>query len=118
MNELVATLIDGNTATKYFNKAQDGTNGPGINTGFVITPKLGASIINGFRFATANDSPGRDPLNITIEGSNATNANQAGGGGFTLIYEGTTSLFQDPGRNNWGCSGISQTARHTNPIGF
>jgi hypothetical protein len=98
-------VIDGNFGTKYYNKSQDGANAPGVNTGFVITPVLGATIINGVQVATANDAPGRDPMTITIEGSNATNANQAGGGGFTLIYEGTTGLLQNSDRNSFGLFG-------------
>jgi hypothetical protein len=100
--ESAVNVKDGNTGTKYYNTAQDGSNPRGINTGFVITPQLGYTVINGFQIATANDMPTRDPLSITIEGSNATNADQAGGNGFNLIWQGPTSLAQDPGRNSWG----------------
>jgi alpha-L-fucosidase 2 len=58
--------------------------------------------VTAFQFATANDMPDRDPLSITIEGSNDPNAGRAGGNGFTLLYEGPTGLARDPGRRQWG----------------
>ncbi len=98
-------VLDGNLGTKYCNKSQDGLNAPGVNTGFVITPALGATVINGFQFATANDVPARDPVTVTVEGSNAANANQAGGGGFVLLYQGTSGLLQNSDRSSWGLFG-------------
>ncbi len=100
--ESAVNVKDGNTATKYYNTGQDGANPPGINTGFVITPQLGYSIINGIQFATANDVPARDPVSITIEGSNAGNAGSAGGNGFVPVWAGPTSLAVDPGRTTYG----------------
>ncbi len=76
--ESASNVKDNNVNTKYYNSSQDGTYPRGVNAGFVIAPKLGATIINGFQFATANDVPARDPIFITIEGSNATNANESG----------------------------------------
>ena len=111
--ESAANVKDGNTSTKYYNTGQDGSNPPGIDTGFVITPRLGYTVVNGFQFATANDVPDRDPLAITIEGSNVTNADQAGGNGFSLIWQGPTSFNQDPGRYTWG-----QLYNFVNTIGF
>ena len=57
--------------------------------------------------------PTRDPLAITIEGSNATNADQAGGNGYTLIWQGPTSFYTDPGRNTWG-----QRYNFVNTVGY
>jgi hypothetical protein len=100
--EKVANILDGSLGTKYFNKAQGPDCPPGIDTGFVVTPAAGAKIITGIQFATANDSPGRDPVSITIEGSNDPHAAQADAKDFTLIYEGTAGLDDDPDRNHWG----------------
>jgi alpha-L-fucosidase 2 len=100
--ELAPNILDGNLFSKYFNKGQDTGVSPGINTGFAVTPTVGATVVNGIEFATANDLPSRDPLSITVEGSTNANAGQAGGDGFVLLYEGTAGLDNDPGRNSWG----------------
>lgn len=97
-----SNVLDANANTKHFNKAQSGSNPPGVNTGFVVTPQLGSSVATGIRFATANDVPGRDPLRITLEGSNAANATNAGAGGFTLIYSGPAGLQPNQDRKTWG----------------
>ncbi len=45
---------------------------PGLNTGFYITPNISNhSIICALLFATGNDYPERDPLEVTLEGTNA-----------------------------------------------
>ena len=94
--EQVVNAIDGNLRTKYFIKAG------GVNTGLAILPGSGASVVTGFRLATANDLPRRDPLEITLEGSNDPDATKAGGSGYVVIYEGTSGLDNDPGRGKWG----------------
>jgi hypothetical protein len=102
-DEQVPNAIDGNLDTKYFNKSRDDDAGsPGINTGFVVSPASGAAVVTGLQMATANDGPERDPLRITIEGSNDPRATGPQGKGFTLLYEGPTGLDNDPGRNQWG----------------
>ena len=95
--------IDGNLNTKYFNHGQktDGADPRGDGTGFVVTPS-GNGPVTKVQFATANDVPDRDPLAITVEGSNDPNAAAAGGNGFTLLYDGPTGLEIDPGRGAWG----------------
>ena len=101
--ELVGSVIDGNLDTKYFNKGEDSTaRFPGVNTGFLITPKAGAKTVTAIQFATANDSEERDPVSITIEGSNSDNPAAAQGGDFTLIYSGPTGLMGSFDRNHWG----------------
>ena len=70
--EYPAQAIDGDTATKYFNKAVDGSETPGINTGFVVTPKAGATVVTAIQFASGNDAEERDPVKISIEGATAT----------------------------------------------
>lgn len=114
-SELVGNAIDRNLSSKHFNKAQQvGGGQPGVNSGLVVTLGGGAKVINAIQFATANDSPSRDPYSITVEGSNAADAGQAGGGtGYVLLYEGTAGLDDDPGRNAWG-----QVMQFNNPTAF
>ena len=76
-------------------------NPRGQDSGLVVTP-TGQGTVTAVQFATANDVPDRDPLAVTVEGSNDPNAGAAGGNGFTLLYEGPTGLEIDPGRCAWG----------------
>ncbi|CAF1371552.1 unnamed protein product, partial [Rotaria sordida] len=98
--------IDNSTSTKYLNYGVN-TGGitvyqPGINTGFYVSPVSStASIAFGLLFATANDVPDRDPITVTLEGTNATSlAALYLGSSWTLIYSGPTgiSATTDPGR--------------------
>jgi hypothetical protein len=68
------------------------TNTAGVGTGVYTTPQIGASIVQSIRFQTGNDSANRDPLNITLEGSNATGTNLNLGSYWTLLYTGPTGL--------------------------
>jgi lysophospholipase L1-like esterase len=97
-----ADAIDGNPTTKYLNQSRDGSHNPGIDSGLVITPKAGATIVTDAQYTTGNDVPDRDPMTFTLEGSNDSDALSEGAKGFTLIYEGSTGLDPDPGR---GASG-------------
>jgi alpha-L-fucosidase 2 len=92
--ETVSRILDGNTGSKHYNK--------GNQAGFVVLPGLGASVVTGIRFFTGNDVPGRDPLMITIEGSNASNATCSGSAEFSLIYEGPSGLESQLERRSWG----------------
>ena len=93
-NEQVEKIFDGNPRSKHFNK--------GKQPGFVVSPGIGASILTGIRFVTGNDSTGRDPLWITIEGSNTEKAFHEGVNEFSLIYEGSSGLENQLERNTWG----------------
>src|SRR5436190_12847275 len=64
-SEGVANAIDGKP-TKYLN-FDAGTGKP---AGFVVTPSLGKTVVSGVTLESANDGPERDPLELTIEGSN------------------------------------------------
>jgi len=106
-NESPDKAIDGNTGTKYlaygnFNSSGTGTPG-GVNTGLYFT--LGSAIsVNAIQFATGNDSPERDPLTITLEGSNAS-SNLNLGSSWTAIYSGVTGLSAlgtNDSRNTYG----------------
>ena len=93
--EPARNIIDGRLDTKYFNDSKVGSLPAGINSGFVVIAdsKYGVSA---FQFATANDAEGRDPQEITIEGSIHD------GGPWTLIYRGSSGLMPNPGRLQWG----------------
>jgi hypothetical protein len=92
--------IDRNITTKYFNHGGRGGYGtpvvaPGVGTGFYVTPRASnASVAVALRFATANDRVARDPLGVTLEGTNATNLDL--GSSWRLIYNGSTGISVTP----------------------
>lgn len=99
--------IDGSTSTKYLNFGNpssgcSGSSATGIDTGYYITPSISnISVAVGLLFATADDSPNRDPITVTLEGSNATStAALNSGSSWILIYNGSTGISPsiDPGR--------------------
>jgi hypothetical protein len=83
-----------NGGSKYQNFAETGA-------GFIVTPTA-MSVLTGVDFSTGNDAPERDPLTITIEGTNSPNAASTLNSSWTLIYNGVTGLAMDPGRNAFG----------------
>lgn len=102
--EAPPNAIDRNTATKYLNFG-NGNNSvlsttKGVGTGFYVTPALGSSIVTGIQLGTANDSPNRDPITVSLEGSNATGSALDLGSSWTLI-NGSINLGDatDPGRS-------------------
>jgi hypothetical protein len=89
--------------TKYLNfgaGAQGVTSATkGVGTGFYVTPAVGSSVANAIRVATANDSENRDPLTVSLEGSNATGAALDMGSSWTLIQASINlGIDTDPGR--------------------
>ena len=69
-------INDGNTNTKWLDRSGNGVVGA-TDTGSTKSWKLvldlgsgNAKIADAFRYATANDVPGRDPIRWTFEGSN------------------------------------------------
>jgi hypothetical protein len=73
--ENVKNAIDG-TQAKYlnFDMANDAKT-----AGFIVTPQVGATWVQGITMETANDAPERDPMIVTIEGSNDTITNYTDG---------------------------------------
>ncbi|CAF5019323.1 unnamed protein product, partial [Rotaria sp. Silwood1] len=100
-NENPSNAFDSNVTTKYLNFGTDEVEW-GLNTGLYLTLQRGTSIAMGLRFSTANDFPNRDPLFVTLEGSNQSNASLNLGSSWTLIYSGSSGLATDPGRYSWG----------------
>lgn len=68
--EGVGMVVDQVDATKYLNFGQE-------NTGFIVTPNVGSSIITSFQITTANDFSERDPLSFVLFGTNETIASVA-----------------------------------------
>lgn len=105
-NETVANIFDQNISTRYTSFGSSSANvssiRSGINTGFYVTIDVSICIITGFRFTTAIDQPKRDPIRITLEGSNADNSSLIFGKSWTLIYNGSSGLDIDPGRGKAG----------------
>jgi hypothetical protein len=60
-----ALAIDDNVNTKYLH-----FKGGKMATGFQVTPAVGATLVTGLTFATANDDYGRDPIKFELSGSN------------------------------------------------
>lgn len=91
-----ALAIDGGAEPRYRNFGE-------VMTGFVVTPSFtggnnSGTVVTRIRFATAVDSPERDPLTFTLEGTNGDPLT----GIYTLIASGSTGLDVDPGRGNFG----------------
>jgi hypothetical protein len=88
-NETVINAIDGMVATKYLNFGRQ-------NSGFIVTPAAGASIVDSFQITTANDAVGRDPATWELYGTNApimsTDHSRGDGEAWTLIDSGSVDL--------------------------
>jgi hypothetical protein len=76
--EVPANVIDNNVGTKFLH-----FNGKTDPTGFCVTPSVGATIVTGLTFTTANDAPERDPVQFELYGSNDSIS-----GPWTLIAAG------------------------------
>jgi len=90
-------LIDGNTATKYLNLQKTGA-------GVIVYPlhQWPATTVGSFKIATGEDAPERDPVTITIEGTNDRYATSTLNSHWTLLYSGPSGLSTDPGRSTFG----------------
>jgi len=81
--------IDGNDLTKYLNFGEE-------NSGFIVTPLIGPSMLDSLQVTTANDSPERDPVVWMVYGTNDPITTADNGSGlaenWTLICGGTLRL--------------------------
>jgi len=104
--QMPENAFDQNINTKYTHFGSCGVSvySPtcGINTGIYIPLRRGSSLLLAFRFCTANSLSGRDPLTVTIEGSNQPYSAFILSSSWTLIYNGSTGLDIDPGRSSYG----------------
>jgi hypothetical protein len=58
-------VIDNNTGTKFLS-----FSGKTVATGIQVQPFIGATVVTGLTFTTANDTPARDPVKFELSGSN------------------------------------------------
>jgi hypothetical protein len=80
--------IDQNGGTKYLNFGEQ-------NSGFIVTPSSGPSIVTSFQIRTANDAQDRDPASWQLFGTNQTILSTDNSNGsaesWTLIASGSFS---------------------------
>jgi hypothetical protein len=67
--ELPPNVIDDSASTKYLNFKGDFDPNE-TASGFAVTPALGATVVTGLTFTSANDSANRDPIAFELYGSN------------------------------------------------
>lgn len=87
--EAPANALDGNSGTKYLNFGEN-------NSGFIVTPAAGPSVVQGFVITTANDAPERDPSGWALYGTNdpitSPDNTQGNNENWALIDSGVMSL--------------------------
>jgi hypothetical protein len=105
--ETASNAFDNQTTTKYTSFGICALAGPtslvcGLYTGLYLIPQQGPSLLLSFQFCTGNDLPNRDPLTITVEGSNQSSSLLTLGSSWTLIYNGLTGLQSISSRSTCG----------------
>lgn len=82
-------VVDGDVNTKYLNFGKE-------NSGVIIIPSVGPSIVRNLNFVTANDSIGRDPASFQLFGTRgpvtSTDNSQGTNEQWTLIASGALAL--------------------------
>ncbi len=99
--EVPASVIDNDVATKFLH-----FKGDAEATGFSVTPALGATVVTGLTFTTANDTANRDPITWVLYGSN-----KGADGPWEVIAKGTIDDFARP--LDW-----PRRWKNVTPIGF
>lgn len=110
-NQYARNVFDGNWTTAIclngVGNASALTTTAGLNTGVYLTIPGDPFFLKAFRFVTTSSLElNRDPLKLTIEGSNLIGTALTLGSSWTLIYNDTTGLDTNPGRTQ---PGIRQT---------
>jgi soluble cytochrome b562 len=87
-SEGVANAISG-TDSKYlnFDSGRDGEDNGFSPSGFVVSPSVGPTTVIGLSMKSANDAPERDPLIVTLEGSNDDEITGFHSGNWELIAQ-------------------------------
>lgn len=90
--------------TKYLNYGDgiSASSTSGLKTGFYLELQRGSSLAVSLRLCTGNDSPERDPMVVSLEGSNLSGAALTLGSSWTLLFNGTSGFQTDPGRQTCG----------------
>lgn len=99
--EAPALAIDDNVNAKFLH-----FKGETQPTGFQVTPTIGATVVTGLTFTTANDAPERDPVAFELSGSNVSID-----GPYTLIAGGDVVDFA-------GAASWPRLTRNITPITF
>lgn len=106
-NESPSNAIDG-TLNKYLNFGE-------LNSGFIVTPTVGSSIVKSFQITTANDAEERDPATWELYGTNdtiqSTDNSTGSAENWTLIDFGAVTL---PGARN----AVGPNVEVTNSTGY
>lgn len=105
-SEQAPNAIDHNVGTKTLNFG-NGDNtvtsaSKGVGTGLRVTPSVGPTLLTGIQVATANDSPNRDPLTVSIEGTNNTTNLDFGDTWTRIVSSVDLGIDTDPGRQTSG----------------
>jgi len=98
-----SNLFDNNLNTKFSSRgnSSSGTNLiAGLNTGFYVTIVQCQPVLIGFRFGNAYNNSDREPITITIEGTNC--AVVATCGNWTLLYNGSAGLDMQENSLDYG----------------
>ena len=106
--------FDRNSTTKYTSYgACNSSSAPslarsvcGTDTGVFLTLQRGPSLLTAIRFCAAGSLPERDPMRITIEGSNQPSSALLLSSSWTLTYNGSNGFDSDPGRSSFGVTQI------------
>jgi hypothetical protein len=102
-NQGATYLFDGLFTTKYTTRgnSSSGSNAiAGLNTGFHLTIAQCQPTLVQFRIATSSSNPERDPMTMTVEGTNCYNLTSCST--WTLLYNGTTGLDTTTARITFG----------------
>ena len=95
--------IDNNTGSKFLTFAK-------FNTGIIVTPTSGSSIVSALRLTSANDAPERDPSLYVLYGSNNYDPANAAAATWTAISANSIPAFS--GR------GVTQTVGFQNAAAY
>lgn len=101
VNQDPTKLFDYSLTSRYTSLGDgDGSNSPaaGLKTGFYATVGWCPSILKGFIISTCSNAQGRDPLQITIEGSMLT-TDLNNGSIWTKLYDGLSGLLNTTNRS-------------------
>ena len=101
VNQAPTNLFDYSLTSRYTSLGDgDGSNSPaaGLKTGFYATVGWCPSILKGFIISTCSNAQGRDPLQITIEGSMLT-TDLNNGSIWTSLHDGSSGLLNTTNRS-------------------
>lgn len=98
--------LDGNTTTRYTSYGRcnqtEADLDCGEDTGLHLTLLQGPTILKAFRFLKTEGYIPRDPMTVTIEGSNQTSSALMFGSVWTLIYNGSSGIGTNTTRSTYG----------------